>query len=314
MLDGDPEAGKTCLAMDVIARVTQGKLMPGETQPGDQKREPQNVSIIAKEDRYENTIKPRLEAAGADLARVACIDHIEVHTAQGNERVFITLPSHTSIVAEHLMSTRSKLLLIDPFDNHLDDGVNMASSQDMRRAYLPLIERAGEIGCGLLVIRHFGKKEYGNAKHKGLGSIGISALSRCNLGCVDDGEGGFVFGRIKGNLSRRPADLVYQIESWDADKEVPVLRWTGESDISVVDAATKDQRQSRETKKDQMARILSAMLRDGPRSANECLEMLQASAISERTFKRYKKELGIKSVKSGFQGESMLDWERNLKD
>lgn len=304
-LDGDPEAGKTCCALDLIARVTTGEPMPGEACHG--RREPAVAAILAKEDRYENTIRPRLEAAGADLSRVAFIDEVEVATEQKTHREFITFPKHTDEMASFLEQTHAKLLLVDPYDNHIDDGLNTSSSADMRRCFMPIIEAASALGCALLVIRHFGKKDYGNAKHKGLGSIGLTGMARSNLAAVDDGQGGFIFGRIKGNLTRQPDSLVYQIASWDEDKAIPVLKWCGTSDRSVNEAAVSNNRKARTTKADQMTEVLDALLVDGPVPVSECLRALEAIGISERSFKRYKTECGFESFKSAeFQGQWVL--------
>lgn len=70
LLDGDPGLGKSTLTLAVAAAVSAGKPMPGEDvatcRPG-------NVLIIAIEDGVGDTVRPRLEAAGADVDRIFCI-------------------------------------------------------------------------------------------------------------------------------------------------------------------------------------------------------------------------------------------------
>jgi|GEM_PF-2313340 len=299
-LDGDPEAGKTCCALDIIARLTRGDRMPGDAKP----ERAGVAAILAKEDRYENTIKPRLEAAGAEMTRVSCIDDIELNTPKGIEKRFLTLPSHTQVLAEHLRDIGATLLLIDPYDNHLDDGLNTSSSTDMRRAFTPITEAASSIGCALLIIRHFGKRDYGNAKHKGIGSIGLTGMARSNLAAVSDGNGGFIFGRIKGNLSRQPDSLIYQIRSCGKNPEIPVLHWCGTSDRNISEAAIGS---SKKTKAAMMKEILREMLKDGPRPEAECRDAVLAADISESTYKKHRKSCGVEVAgKDGFQGQSML--------
>lgn len=295
-LDGDPEAGKTCAAIDIIARLTTGRRMPIEPNAGEDLRKPCNVAILAKEDRYENTIKPRLMAADADPSRVAFIDHVTAETENGKlHQEFITLPKHTPELADFLRETEVKLLLIDPFDNHLDDGLNTSSSSDMRRAFNPITEAAAELGCAILIIRHFGKKDYGNAKHKGLGSIGLTGMARSNLAAVSDGAGGFILGRIKGNLSRRPQDLLYQIRSWEKDTEVPQLHWCGTSDRRVDDVATNPT--GKITKTAQAMDAIREILSNGPMPSKELYKQVsEAVGASERTIKAAKKNLDVKSV------------------
>ena len=65
LLIGDPGMAKTMLALDVAARVTTGAPFPDGSRPplGD-------VVILTAEDGLADTIRPRLDRAGADVSRV----------------------------------------------------------------------------------------------------------------------------------------------------------------------------------------------------------------------------------------------------
>ena len=70
ILQGDPGEGKSTMMMQLAALITNGKAMPdgsGDKIPG-------NVIYQAAEDGIEDTIKPRLEAAGADCSRIAFLE------------------------------------------------------------------------------------------------------------------------------------------------------------------------------------------------------------------------------------------------
>ncbi len=73
ILDGDPGMGKSLIAMNIVACVTTGQPMPDGT-PGIQG----GCIIIAPEDSAEDTIKPRLEAAGADPSQVLLLNTMEI--------------------------------------------------------------------------------------------------------------------------------------------------------------------------------------------------------------------------------------------
>jgi hypothetical protein len=65
LLDGDPGQGKSTIGLDIAARLSRGRAMPGESSA-----EPAaGAVIISFEDGAADTIRPRLEAAGADLSR-----------------------------------------------------------------------------------------------------------------------------------------------------------------------------------------------------------------------------------------------------
>lgn len=69
VLQGDPGEGKSTFALNVVARITTGQPMP-DGVPAKGKR----VAIYqCAEDGIADTIKPRLQQAGADCERVAYI-------------------------------------------------------------------------------------------------------------------------------------------------------------------------------------------------------------------------------------------------
>src|SRR5207244_10428387 len=66
LLEGDPELGKSLIALDLCARLSTGRAMP-DGSPG---REPCNVIVLNGEDDPADTTRPRLAGLGADLERV----------------------------------------------------------------------------------------------------------------------------------------------------------------------------------------------------------------------------------------------------
>jgi hypothetical protein len=66
LLDGDPGLGKSLIALDLAARLSRGGPLPDDaTLPN-----PGTTVVLSAEDDAADTIRPRLEAAGADLSRV----------------------------------------------------------------------------------------------------------------------------------------------------------------------------------------------------------------------------------------------------
>jgi len=75
IVDGDPGLGKSTLLVDIAARVSTASVMPNGTI-GDL-REPANVIILSAEDGAGDTIRPRLEAAEADVERIVVLEAVE---------------------------------------------------------------------------------------------------------------------------------------------------------------------------------------------------------------------------------------------
>src|ERR687893_1945254 len=84
VLDGDPGLGKSALTLDLAARVSAGLELPDGGRSG-----PAGVVLLSAEDGLEDTIRPRLDAAGADTERIVALSMIGVGT--GAERlVYLT--------------------------------------------------------------------------------------------------------------------------------------------------------------------------------------------------------------------------------
>src|SRR5262245_36019651 len=66
MLDGDPGSGKSTLSLVIASAVTRGCALPFGEKP----KSPANVLLMSCEDGYSDTIRPRLDSAGADVSRI----------------------------------------------------------------------------------------------------------------------------------------------------------------------------------------------------------------------------------------------------
>jgi hypothetical protein len=62
LLDGDPDLGKSLIALDLCARLSTGRAFPdGRPGPG-----PVNALVLSAEDNAADTVVPRLRQLGAD--------------------------------------------------------------------------------------------------------------------------------------------------------------------------------------------------------------------------------------------------------
>src|SRR5438874_9318625 len=69
LLDGDPGVGKSLLTIDLAARLSRGAPLPD----GSPVERPHVSLLLGAEDDAADTIRPRAEAAGADLDRVITV-------------------------------------------------------------------------------------------------------------------------------------------------------------------------------------------------------------------------------------------------
>jgi RecA-family ATPase len=166
VLDGDPGLGKSTVVADLAARITVGKPMPDGSGGGD----PRAVVLASAEDGLADTIRPRLELAGADLTRVAVIEAVELPEGRTAP---LELPGDLEALEAVVRDVRARLVTIDPLVAFLAGTVNANRDQDVRRALHPVKDMAERTGAAILVVRHLRKAATDSAVQRGGGSIGI---------------------------------------------------------------------------------------------------------------------------------------------
>src|SRR2546430_2872214 len=117
VFDGDPGLGKSAALIDLAARVTTGKPWP-DGQPG---CAPAGVVLLSAEDGLGDTIRPRLEAAGADLDRVHVLTGIkDLNRADATvyERIPV-LPGDIGRIGRRIEAVGAALLIVDPLMAYL---------------------------------------------------------------------------------------------------------------------------------------------------------------------------------------------------
>ena len=87
ILDGDPGLGKSLVTLDLCARLSLGRPFADCSPcPG-----PANCLVLNGEDGNQDTIRPRLQALGADLSRVFVLDQADDSHAP------LRLPTHINV-------------------------------------------------------------------------------------------------------------------------------------------------------------------------------------------------------------------------
>lgn len=70
IIQGDPGDGKTTLVLNIAAKLSKGECLDSDMDV----QEPVNVIYQTAEDGLADTVKPRLELAGADCEKILVID------------------------------------------------------------------------------------------------------------------------------------------------------------------------------------------------------------------------------------------------
>ncbi len=229
ILDGDPGMGKSLLAINIAACISTGQPMP-DGAPGKQGK----VILIAPEDAAEDTIKPRVEAAGGDPSQVILLETVEDLDILDTKKINIrdrpfSLARDLKFLEAAIKQTKAILVVLDPLMAILGRSIDSSRDQDIREVLTPLALVAERTGCAILIIRHLNKGSSDNILYRGAGSIGIIAVARIGLLVAHDpdDEQKRVFATIKNNLSKIAPNLSYQIA--ENEHGAPYIQWLGEN-------------------------------------------------------------------------------------
>jgi hypothetical protein len=303
ILDGDPGLGKSTLVADLIARWTQGHSLPGETLG----RSPFAVTMICAEDGVSDTIRPRLEVAGADLARVVVIKGLPVFPAQ--------LVELESTVRE----TQSLAIILDPGLAFIDPDLDAHADAEARRYAAGLADLAERTGAAAIFIRHLNKASGSSALYRGGGSIAFAATARSVLLVATSPEDPAqrILAPTKCNLCAAPPTLLFRVVASGPEEPGRVV-WEGETGITAGEAlaAANDQRRAVSTaKRSGLMALLRDLLADGPVSVTKVAAALRDSGVagddplSHSSVKAARRALRIQSHKTGWS-----DWYWALPD
>jgi hypothetical protein len=290
VLDGDPGTGKSILYCDNAARVSTGRDWP-DGSPSIQG----GVVIVTVEDDIADTIRPRLEAAGADLDRVVVLQ--TVPTASGPRPIL--LPGDLEIIVSTCRAVEARLLVIDPLMAHLGMDHDSYRDQDVRVAIGGLMKALPSLGTSCLILRHLTKQHSGKAIYRGSGSIGIVGAARIGLLLAPhpEDEDQRVLAATKNNLGPRAASLAFRLQSSVWRPDVPVVQFEGAVTITA-DALISGGMPAPRSKVDQARDWITDQLADGPLPEAVVRARAEEDGISSRTLDRAKSALAV-SVRWG---------------
>jgi hypothetical protein len=304
LLDGDPGLGKSTALCSVIARTTRGWGMPPEE--GLSGEEPANVLMLSAEDDPEATIKPRLEAAGADTTKVIIVEAVQ---GLEGERPAI-LPFDLDLMEQMVVEQQIKLITVDPFMAYLDSEIDSHKDQDIRIAMHRLRLLAMKTGVAIVLVRHLNKLvSVQSALYRGGGSIAIIGAARSGLlvGRHPDLKDTLVLAMNKCNLCRPPTSLTYTMETVG---HVARIVWGPECDISA-DELLSSRKDSKACKgvAEQCAEAITDYLKDGPKPSKDLEAYLKQLGYSPNAVQDGRQAAKVKAEKQVFSGIWMVSLE-----
>ena len=167
---GEPGLGKSTLVYELAAKLSRGDL------DGDLYMQPANVLVVTYEDHIASVVRPRLEAAGADLERVQ-----EIGVKQDGTEDLLTLPGDVELIRQAIERTEARLLTVDPIVASLAEDINSHKDHDVRRVLAPLSQLAERYGVAVVVVMHVNKSTAKQFFQRVGASVGFTGAARSML-------------------------------------------------------------------------------------------------------------------------------------
>lgn len=301
-LFGDPDKGKSLISLDTTARCTTGARWP-DGSPNDEQGE---AFILSAEDNPEDTIKPRLLAAGADVKRIHLIEKVNVKQgAKQTERDF-ALSTDLDLLEQKLSENpRVHLIVVDPITSYLT-GANMNKEQELRRVLTPIKSLCEKFNVTVLCLGHHNKRSDVGALHKVAGAVAMTGVARMVWGCIDnpDKPGEYLMLLVKGNIARKRSGLRYRISDrpiGNLTEPVPYIDWQPGEVTESADSILNATREKREKRHSRAERFLSEYLADCEKRSDDIMAAAgkQDPPIARNALFEAKRLLNIKAIRKG---------------
>ena len=303
---GDPGLGKSLITADITAKITAGLDWP------DGSGTPERGSVIfaSAEDDAADTIRPRLEAAGGDVSKVFILESVIDTDSDGLpvERAFSLKRDLLRLDQEVRRIGDVRLVVVDPITAFLGD-VDSHKNAEVRALLAPLKDLASRHEVAVLAVSHLNKGNGGNALYRVSGSLAFVAAARAAWLIIKDPEDEQrrLVLPCKNNLAPDVGGFAYRIGTAETSVgPVPVIHWEpGRVDVSAIEALAPDhERDAKEEAKE----FLVGCLNDGVTEAKAIQAAARGAGIAEKTLRRAKAELGIRSEKDGFAQPPRWHW------
>jgi hypothetical protein len=287
---GREGTGKSQCSLGWAAALTIGRL------PGDSNGRARSVIVVAKEDSWQHTIKPRLVACGADLDRVLWLRVVDADTGSSFE---LSLPADLDELEATITAEDVAMVILDPLLSVLSSRLDTHKAGEVRHALEPLAEVAHRTGCAFTGLAHFAKMEGRDPASLISGSHAFKDVARAIVVFAMDGEDTGVMSQVKNSLGPMPREsLEYRICSkplliegeW---AQVPVFYPGAPTHRHVEDLMASGSKRAGAQARDYLRGALSG----GWRLAKEVEDEAEQNGIAKRTLERARSDLRVSARK-----------------
>jgi hypothetical protein len=300
---GEPGAGKSQLSVAIIATITTG----GEWPCGEGRAPRGNVIILNAEDDVDDTIVPRLKAAGADPDRVYIV--YAVTTKDGKGQTIFNLQADLDLLENKIDEVGEVALVnIDPVSSYMGK-TDSHKNSEVRGVLEPISEMAARKRTAILSVTHFSKSNSRNtpkALHRFIGSIAFVGAPRAAFAVIEDpdNESRMLFLHAKNNMAKPPQGLAFRLEQRLIEgltRPVSCVAWENQPVIMTANEALRGADKHEPTAKEDAIEFLRILLANGPVEVMDIEKEARSAGLlrddrlisQSKPFRAARKALGI---------------------
>ena len=317
LLGGPPGLGKSQLTAFVSAVVSNGSHWPcgeGSAPTG-------NVIFMSAEDGIEDTIVPRLMAAGADLTKVRIV--AAATKMDGTGRKTFSLKTDVDLLEDLARQTGNvRVIIVDPISAYMG-GADGNGNVETREVLEPLADMANRLKIAVVAVTHLNKGGAGNqsALNRFAGSIAFVAAARAAFAVIEDPEeeGRRFLLQAKTNLGKKCQGLAFRLEQRLVADDIisSNVMFEGEHVSASVDEAliaSESRGGDKHTNKEEATTFLRTLLAEGALPVLRIeLEAREAGLLGpdnpisqNKPFRLAREQLGIAPQRQGGAGANGL--------
>ncbi|MCH8164627.1 MAG: AAA family ATPase, partial [Planctomycetes bacterium] len=298
VLGGMAGLGKTFATLDMASRVSTGEPWPDLP---DDPIEVGSVVILNLEDGLGDTIRPRLDAMGANLDKIVAVEGVYEIDKQGRRMFNITQDvHHLELVIEQLGDAR--LVILDPLTAYIGSKLDSWRDNEVRAVLYPLGELAKRCKVAVVGVMHVRKSPSDKAMFRVLGSVAFTAYARAVWLIGEDRDSDDPDCRlllpVKLNIARAAPGLRFRIT------DRGVVEWLGDTDTTADEAFAPADPEDAGPKVKSAIEWLKGVLADGAQAAMAIKAQARENCIAARTLDRAKSRLKVVASNEGVFGQA----------
>lgn len=297
---GRPGEGKSTASLDFIARVTTASPWPdgsGNAPLG-------SALIISAEDDAARMLRPRADAARADVQRIHLLSTVRKMGEHGKPlEVMFSLEDVPAMEAALQQIGDCKLVVIDPIGSFIGGGTDAHRDNEVRGVLAPVAMLAEKYGVAVLIVAHRRKSAGNVADDLALGSRAFTGIARAcwHLSRDPDDKRRRLFLPGKNNLAPEGHGLAFTIEG-----NPPAICWEHEAvQMDADDGLAAENGEHEKPGPEPKAREaavdwLATLLTDGEVAVAKIKQDAKEAGLSWRTVQRAADTLSVIREKNSF--------------